>query len=75
VARNIAPGYDAERLERMLACEPELILGALAAARATHGSVEGYLTDHGLTSAELGALRDALLEPAGDGASIGDGDA
>ncbi len=61
--RNLMPGYDEERLSRMLACEPAFILDVLAAVRREHGSVEGYLAHHGLSADELAALRDALLEP------------
>ena len=63
VARNIVPGYDGERLTKMLACEPEYVLTALATVREAHGSVEAYLMTAGLTSDELETLRTALLEP------------
>lgn len=44
----------------LLGSPPELILGALARARAAYGSVEGYLRAHGLQDADLAALRAAL---------------
>ena len=44
----------------LLSSPPRLILDALAAARAAHGSVDGYLLAHGLTGADLTALRSAL---------------
>jgi protein-tyrosine phosphatase len=50
-----------ERLTgELLTSPPQLILRALAAARARHGSVEGYLLAHGLETAELATLRAAL---------------
>jgi protein-tyrosine phosphatase len=39
----------------------ELIAGSLAHVRERFGSVEGYLLAHGVTGAELAALREALL--------------
>jgi len=65
VARNILAGHDQERLAKMLACEPQLILDTLAMVREQHGTVEAYLLAHGLTADELEALRAVLLEPAG----------
>jgi protein-tyrosine phosphatase len=45
----------------LLSSPPELILQVLARVRAAHGSVEGYLREHGLSSADLDQLRSALL--------------
>lgn len=45
----------------LLSSPPELILQVLARVRAAHGSVEGYLREHGLSSADLEQLRAALL--------------
>ncbi len=51
-----------EKLTRpLLSGPPELMLGVLARVRAAHGSVEGYLREHGLSSADLEQLRAALL--------------
>jgi protein-tyrosine phosphatase len=44
----------------LLSSPPQLILDVLAAARAAHGSVDGYLLAHGLTGVDLAALRAAL---------------
>jgi protein-tyrosine phosphatase len=44
----------------LLTSPPQLILGVLAQARAAHGSVAGYLLAHGLSPADLAALRAAL---------------
>ena len=46
--------------EELLGSPPELILAALARARQAHGSVEAYLLAHGLSPADLAALRAAL---------------
>jgi len=43
------------------ACPPETMLRFLAGLREQHGSVEGYLRDAGLTSADFAALRGHLL--------------
>ncbi|HEX9033717.1 MAG TPA: tyrosine-protein phosphatase [Streptosporangiaceae bacterium] len=45
----------------LLASPPELMLRVLERARRGGGSVEGYLARYGVTAAELGALRSALL--------------
>ena len=42
-------------------CGPELILGALDRIRAEHGGVVEYLLAHGLTEAQLSALRATLV--------------
>jgi protein-tyrosine phosphatase len=44
----------------LLTSPPQLILSVLAAVRAAHGSVAGYLLAHGLDAADLAALRAAL---------------
>lgn len=44
-----------------LACPPEAILGFLAGLRARHGSTSRYLTDVGVPTETLGAMREALL--------------
>ena len=38
---------------------------ALDWLRETHGSIEAYTRTHGLTEAEIAALRDDLIEPLG----------
>jgi len=45
----------------LLASPPELITRLLAVARQRGGSIAGYLTAHGVTPAELTALRAALV--------------
>jgi protein-tyrosine phosphatase len=44
----------------LLSSPPHLILGVLARARQTHGSIESYLLAHGLTADDLATLRSAL---------------
>jgi protein-tyrosine phosphatase len=67
VSRIQAIGGAASRLSlSLLGSPPELILTALARARDQAGSVTGYLVQHGVTEAELGTLRTALVAyPAG----------
>jgi protein tyrosine/serine phosphatase len=50
----------------LLASPPELILHLLARARRQSGSIDGYLAGHGVTRAELSALRSALVTDAND---------
>jgi protein-tyrosine phosphatase len=45
----------------LLASPPELILHMLGRVRRQAGSIAGYLTRHGVTCAELNALRSALV--------------
>jgi len=54
-------GLDEDRTRELLSCPPYLILDVLAEVRAASGTVEGYLAEHGLTAAELSALRAALI--------------
>jgi protein-tyrosine phosphatase len=62
IGRIQAIGGAASRLSlSVLGSPPELILMALARARAQAGSVAGYLVRHGLTEAELGELRTGLV--------------
>jgi protein-tyrosine phosphatase len=49
----------------LLASPPGLMLDVLAWARAAGGTVAGYLTAHGVSPAELDALRDALTQQGG----------
>ncbi len=52
-----------QRLDlELMGSPPEIILTALAAVRSRAGSVPEYLLDHGITAAELGTLRTALVE-------------
>jgi protein-tyrosine phosphatase len=53
-------GLGAELTSELLSSPPQLIRNVLAAARAVHGSVPDYLMAHGLTEADLAALRSAL---------------
>ena len=53
-------GISEELSAELLASPPRLILAALARARTSHGSAEGYLMAHGLSRADLAALRAAL---------------
>jgi len=53
-------GLGAELTSELLSSPPQLIRNVLAAARAVHGSVPDYLMAHGLSEANLAALRSAL---------------
>lgn len=57
-----ASGRDRDSFVAMLACEPYLIHDVLARIRASHGDVETYLVAHGLSTVEVGQLRELLLE-------------
>jgi protein-tyrosine phosphatase len=46
--------------EALILSPPRLIMDVLASARTAHGSVDGYLLAHGLSAADLTALRAAL---------------
>jgi protein tyrosine/serine phosphatase len=63
IAQKVLAGFDPDRVDRMLSCDPELIIGALAEVRDSYGTVVAYLKHHGLTSHDFEALRGALLEP------------
>lgn len=54
-------GLDEDRTRELLSCPPDLIIDLLAQVRAGSGTVEAYLAEHGLTEAELAALRAALV--------------
>jgi protein-tyrosine phosphatase len=53
-------GLGEELTGELLMSPPQLIRNVLATARAAAGSVDGYLLAHGLTAADLAALRAAL---------------
>jgi protein-tyrosine phosphatase len=76
ISRIQAIGGAASRLSlSVLGSPPELILMALARARARAGSVCGYLVRHGLSEAELGELRTALVAyPAAGSSPAGPGE-
>ncbi len=44
------------------AIAPEAILAMLAAVRSTHGSIESYFRDHGLSAQDVGRTKHTLLE-------------
>jgi len=68
ISRIRAIGGTASQLSlSVLGSPPGLIQMALARARAGAGSVPGYLVRHGLTQAELGVLRNALVAYPGPG--------
>jgi hypothetical protein len=48
---------------RIMSAEAATMQTALDWMRATHGSVEGYAREYGLTGAQLESLRTALVEP------------
>ena len=48
---------------RIMSAEAATLQVALDWMRDTHGSIEGYARAHGLTEAEITALRDDLIEP------------
>ncbi len=54
-------GLDEQVTQAMMASPPELILQVLDRAREQAGSIEGYLGRHGVTQAELAALRKVLV--------------
>ncbi|HXP19041.1 MAG TPA: tyrosine-protein phosphatase [Streptosporangiaceae bacterium] len=54
-------GMDDRLTMALMVCPPELILGVLARARQRGGTIEGYLAGHGVTSADVGMLRAALV--------------
>src|SRR5215475_6477755 len=56
-------GLDEQVTQAMMASPPELILAVLDRARQQAGSVEDYLTRHGVTQAELAALKKVLVKP------------
>jgi protein-tyrosine phosphatase len=51
----------------LLASPPALIMRTLERARRHGGSIEGYLTGHGVPGAELAALRSALAQDSEEG--------
>ena len=51
-------------LERFMTADAETMLGVLAWIRDRHGSIRGYLSDHGLDRSQLDTLRESLVEPA-----------
>ena len=55
-------GLDRQPAADLLASPPRLILEVLARARAAGGTVDGYLTAHGVAPADLAALRARLTE-------------
>jgi len=54
-------GLDEQVTQAMMASPPELIMKVLDRARDQAGSVEGYLAHHGVTQAELAALKKVLV--------------
>ncbi len=54
-------GLGAQLTEELLASPPELMLRTLDRARSQAGSIAGYLASHGVSEAELEALREALV--------------
>src|SRR5262245_27782805 len=48
----------------MLRATPDLVIAAIDEAKRTHGSVEAYLSDHGLEPEAAERLREQLLVPA-----------
>lgn len=57
-------GYRWEDYQKLLVCPPGLMLETLAYLHETYGSAPNFLSECGLSSSEIGALREALLEPA-----------
>jgi protein-tyrosine phosphatase len=47
---------------RIMSAEASTMHAALDWMRAHYGSIEGYTRAHGLTSAEIGALREAMID-------------
>ena len=59
---SAASGLDEQLMRTLMASPPELMTRTLARAREQAGSIAGYLTSHGLTDADLAALREALVK-------------
>jgi protein-tyrosine phosphatase len=57
---QVNTGLGEDLHEGMIVSPPQLIMSVLESARARHGSVAGYLLAHGLSEADLAALRTAL---------------
>jgi len=55
-------GIDAELYERMLACTPDLMQGALHHLHEKYGSIPAYVQQLGFTSDDLARLRRMLVE-------------
>jgi protein-tyrosine phosphatase len=68
LTRNIMELEESEPLpmgvEVLLRATPELINAAIAEARQTDGTIEGYLEHHGLPPESVARLREQLLVPA-----------
>jgi protein-tyrosine phosphatase len=58
---SAASGLDEQVMRTLMASPPDLILRTLARAREQAGTIAGYLTSHGLTDADLAALKAALV--------------
>jgi protein-tyrosine phosphatase len=54
-------GLGDDLTRQLMTSPPALILDTLASVRATSGSVDGYLIEHGVDSADLAELRAALI--------------
>jgi protein-tyrosine phosphatase len=65
LTRSEALRRDSTVVERMLSCEPDLILGILAEIRIEYGDIAVYLGQHGLELEELRSLRTVLLSHPG----------
>jgi protein-tyrosine phosphatase len=65
LARSESLRRDSTVVERMLSCEPALILGILEEIRSEYGDIDVYLVQHGLELAELRSLRTVLLSQPG----------
>jgi len=64
--RMAALGVPQQRIDgHEIVCPPELILSTLESINRRHGSVSGFLLDHGATPGELATLRAALVEQPG----------
>jgi protein-tyrosine phosphatase len=68
LARNVMELEESEPLplgvEVLLRATPELINAAIAEAKRTDGTIQGYLEHHGLAPEAVERLREQLLEPA-----------
>jgi hypothetical protein len=64
-ARGGLRQYDPEVIKPYLTAEAATMRHALAALADSHGSVERYVLDHGLTADEVAHLRAVLVDPAG----------
>lgn len=60
--RAAEAGLPAQKLAAMVGSPPQLMLDALEHVRVTNGTIQGYLTDHGLHASALAYLQQTLID-------------